>query len=103
MDKNHSDSPLDLLFDNDKSSKCNAQLQAVYLAYLEVPKTMKEVDRETGVMRENICWYNRTLRKLGKLFAVKKRKCTVTRWIATEWSTNPKYAPENVQLNLFEQ
>ncbi len=65
------------------------QLQKVYDSFFAVPKTMKEVDKETGVMRENICWYCRTLRLQSKLHAIGKRYCSITKHMATVWTTNP--------------
>lgn len=77
------------------------QLAKVYNAFFEQPKTMKEVDLEVGVMRENICWYCRTLRKQERLFAIRKRICGITKHRATEWTTNPELVPPPIQLNLF--
>lgn len=77
------------------------QLAKVYKAFFEQPKTMKEVDLEVGVMRENICWYCRTLRKQERLFAIRKRICAITKHKAIEWTTNPELVPPPIQLNLF--
>jgi hypothetical protein len=78
------------------------QLSRVFDAFYEQPRTMKETDIATGVMRENICWYCRTLRKENKLFPIRKRYCKVTNHRAFEYTTNPSLVPENLQLSLFQ-
>ena len=83
------------------SNDFQSQLAKVYEAFFEEPKTMKEVDAETGVMRESICRYCATLRKLEKLFPVKKRKCEITQHRAIAYTTNPELKPEDNQLRLF--
>ncbi|MBK9671952.1 MAG: hypothetical protein IPO70_06810 [Bacteroidetes bacterium] len=77
------------------------QLNKVYWAFFENPKTMKEADKFTGVMRENICRYCRTLRLQGKLYKVCKRVCAVTKHKAIAWTTNPDLIPPSNQLKLF--
>jgi hypothetical protein len=78
------------------------QFHRVHMAFFEQPRTMKEADKVTGVMRENICWYCRTLRKENSLYPIRKRFCTVTKHRATEFTTDPAKAPKiDSQLNLF--
>jgi hypothetical protein len=62
---------------------------------------MKEVDKVCGVMRENICWYVRTLRKAGKIYLITKRRCKVTKHTAGVYTTNPDLIPSNNQTKLF--
>jgi len=62
---------------------------------------MKEADKLTGVMRENICWYCRTLRQQNRLYVIGKRLCKVTKHVAKVWTTNPELIPVNQQLTLF--
>lgn len=77
-------------------------LRIVFSAFYEEPKTMKEVDVEYGIMRESICRYCSTLRKLGRLFSVGKRRCKVTKRVVNIWSTNPNEVPlDTNQLGLF--
>ncbi|HAQ19235.1 MAG TPA: hypothetical protein DCR40_08390 [Prolixibacteraceae bacterium] len=82
----------------------DTQLIRVYDAFYESPKTMKEVDKSIGVMRESICWFCRTLRKEEKLYPIRKRICTVTKHRATEYTTNTAFAPARqvIQLTLFD-
>ncbi|HBH23207.1 MAG TPA: hypothetical protein DDY13_07265 [Cytophagales bacterium] len=75
-------------------------LKRVYNSFFEKPKTMKEVDKEINVMRESVCWYCRTLRLNDKIFAVGKRRCNITGYYVTEWSTNPEFKPQSSQLTF---
>ncbi len=84
-----------------QNTKFLDQLTRVYNSFYERPKTMKEADRATGVMRENICWYCRTLRKSNQLFPVGKKICGVTKRYVFAWTTNPDLVPEDPQLKLF--
>ena len=78
------------------------QLNTVYRAFWEKPMTMKKVDQQTGIMRENICRYCKTLRDSNKIFEVSRRRCTVTGYPnVIEWTTNPDLAPPDNQLRLF--
>jgi len=80
----------------------DTQLQVVFKAFYEKPRTMKEVFVCTGVLREFICWYCHELRLSGRLFFLKKRKCTITGKRVNEYTTNEKFVPEfPKQLKLF--
>ena len=79
------------------------QQNTVFQCFFDSPKTMKEVDRSSGVMRENICWYVRTLRKEGRIWVIRKRLCHVTNHLANEYTTNPELFPKPKQLTLFIQ
>jgi len=87
------------MLDNDTKS---AQLKMVYRAFWDKPMTMKEVDKATGIMRENICRHCGTLRKANLIYVVSRRRCSVTGFPSvTEWTTNPDLAPPDNQLKLF--
>lgn len=78
------------------------QLEAVYNAFHQQPLTMKEVYVRTGVLREFVCWYCRTLRKSGQLYFIKIRKCSITGRYVKEFTTNEAFVPEfPKQLKLF--
>jgi len=80
----------------------DTQLKAVYNAFFEKPRTMKEVFVCTGVVREFVCWYCRELRLSGRLFFIKKRKCSITGEWVKEFTTNEKFVPEfPKQLKMF--
>jgi hypothetical protein len=85
-----------------EDSKLTDQLSRVKDAFFDEPRTMKEADKLTGVMRENICWYCKALRKQNALYPIGKRLCKVTKHRATEYTTDPAKVPNySPQLNLF--
>ena len=78
------------------------QLKSIYNAFYEYPKTMKEVDAETNIMRENICRHVSTLRNENRISLVGYRKCKVTGFNKVGiYSTNPELFPKSNQLELF--
>lgn len=85
-----------------QASNCNDQLRIVFNAFFENPKTMKEVDAETSVMRENICRYVSMLRNENRIALVGYRKCNVTGFkkVGT-YTTNPELFPKSNQLKMF--
>jgi len=86
-----------------KKKEINTQLKAVYNAFFEQPSTMKEVFMRTGVLREFVCWYCRELRLSGRLYFIKKRKCSITGEWVKEFTTNEKFIPAlPKQLEIFE-
>lgn len=82
-------------------SSRTAQLKKVFESWYESPLTMLECEYKTGIMRSNICWYCRDLRKSNKLFISKKRFCSITKRFVNEYTTNPKFAARNDQFQLF--
>lgn len=64
------------------------------------PMTMKEIDKYSGIMRENICRYCRVLRQNKELIRVKKRYCTITGHLAYELTLRAEYKPRALQLEL---
>lgn len=78
------------------------QTKKVFNSFFEFPKTMKEVDIETSVMRENICRYVRTLRNENRIALVGYRKCKITGNNKVGiYTTNPDLFPKSNQLKLF--
>jgi len=102
--KKSSTSTVPPFFQQDEDNHFDSQLERVYESFFDSPKTMKEVDKSIGIMRESICWFCRTLRKEDKLYPIRKRICTVTNHRATEYTTNTAYAPirQAIQLSLFD-
>ena len=78
------------------------QMKSIYNAFFEYPKTMKEVDAETNVMRENICRYVSELRNQNRIALVGYRTCKVTGnpKVGT-YTTNPDLFPKSNQLKMF--
>lgn len=85
------------------NNRSTSQIQKVYKAFYDSPKTMKEVDVETGIMRANICRYCKTLVAQNKLFIVGKRRCKITKSRnVTIYTSNPDLVPNHPpQLSLF--
>ncbi|RXP46873.1 hypothetical protein EC396_13415 [Lutibacter sp. HS1-25] len=78
------------------------QLKKVFNAFFDNPKTMKEVDIYTGVMRENICRYVCALRQKNKIALVGYRKCKITgKYKVGTYTTNPDLFPRSNQLKMF--
>jgi hypothetical protein len=86
-----------------EDKKFDSQLEQVYQSFHSKPQTMKECDVAIGVMRSNICWYCRTLRRQNLLHVVGKRVCRITKHMANVYTTNPALVPVSnfPQLNLF--
>lgn len=86
----------------DSNTQANEQLKVVFNSFFEFPKTMKEVDKETNVMRENICRYVSTLRNENRIALVGYRKCKVTGFNKVGiYTTNPDLFPKSNQLTIF--
>ena len=77
------------------------QLSKVFQSFFDSPKTMKECDIDSGIMRENITRYVRTFRQSKSIVVIRKRYCKVTQHLANEYSTNPDLFPKPTQLTLF--
>jgi hypothetical protein len=78
------------------------QLNKIFTAFFEFPKTMKEVDAETKIMRESICRRVKDLRSQNKIALVGYRKCNVTGYNKVGiYTTNPELFPVTNQLKLF--
>lgn len=87
---------------NNTQANGNDQLNIVFNAFFEKPKTMKEVDKETGIMRESICRHVKTLRAKNRIALVGYRKCNVTNHGKVGiYTTNPDLFPVSNQLKLF--
>ena len=78
------------------------QLKAVFQSFFDSPKTMKEADVDSGIMRENITRYVRTFRQSKSIVVIRKRYCMVTKHLANEYTTNPELFPKPTQLTLFD-
>lgn len=84
------------------TGKTPDQLNVIFNAFFESPKTMKEVDLETNIMRENICRHVSTLRSENRIALVGYRKCKVTGFDNVGiYTTNPDLFPKSDQMELF--
>ena len=90
---------------NSKITRANDndnQMNIVFNAFFESPKTMKEVDVETNIDRSNVCRYVGTLKGLNKIQLISYRKCKITKCEGVgEYSTNPDFFVKSNQLELF--
>ena len=84
--------------DTDYNQLCKAQI-----AFFERPRTMMQAERLSGVRRENICRYAKTMKKANAIWIAYVGKCPITGHGKVQFlTTNPKYAeglPK--QLELF--
>lgn len=80
------------------------QLDVVFDSFKERPKTMKMVNMETDIMRENICRYVAILQEQGKIAVVKTGRCPITGYSGVNYyTTDPELFPARTtsQLSLF--
>jgi hypothetical protein len=56
----------------------------------------------TGIVQKSICRYKRTLEKMGLLYVIEVRPCSITGLPAQWLTTNPDIIPKSdSQLSLF--
>lgn len=84
-----------------KDSKRKVQTKKTFEAFGKEPKTMLQVAKLTGILRGNICRYVAHFRKHGKIVEVKTGACPVSHHSAMFYSTDPKYFPDETELDLF--
>ena len=108
MTEKKSDVPVgtpEVSFEKQRKDTIFNQLCKVQLAFFLTPKTMMEIDQQTGIRRENICRYVKIMREAGAIWLVKKGTCSVTKENGVGfYSTNPQFAenlPKQLKLNLF--
>lgn len=84
------------------SATFDNQLQQVFEAFQEAPRTMLQVSVRTGILRSNICRYVAHLKKRNKITIVKRDKCPLSKHKAAFYSTNPALIPKPGQSELFQ-
>ncbi|MCL1973508.1 MAG: hypothetical protein FWG54_01665 [Bacteroidetes bacterium] len=75
---------------HDKGSYFEQQTKTVFQCFQESPKTMKQVDRETGIDRANVCRYVAELTRLGQIQVIRKGICPITHNPANFYSTDKR-------------
>lgn len=75
-------------FQHQDKDKYNFQKKQVFDCFYNGCYTMKEVDVKTSIMRENLCRYVAELKNDNLIYPIRKRICTVTKHLATEYTTN---------------
>lgn len=78
-----------------------AQMEIVFEAFRQEPKTMLQVSAETGIMRANITRYVAKWRKRNKIAEVKKGTCPISNHRAAFLSTDPRYMHPDPQIAMF--
>lgn len=85
-----------------KNNQNKTQLELVYEAFKAKPMTMLEADKETGVMRSNICYFIDRLKAENKIAVRKIRRCSITGYPKVqELTANPDLFPQSNQLKIF--
>jgi hypothetical protein len=84
-----------------KDNYLKHQKRIVFQSFYNAPKTMKECDKEVGIMRESICWFCRDFRKAKTLYVVGKKYCSITKHRANVYTTNPALSLISSQIKLF--
>lgn len=64
------------------------QKRRVFEAFFEKPKTMLEVEAETGIMRSNICYYVRDFLLEKRIKRLYTGFCSITRMPAGRYTTD---------------
>ena len=85
---------------DDKTYK--TQLKKVFKAFQETPKTRLQVADECGILRGNVCYYVRDLKRRKQIAVIKTGKDPKTRHKAEFLSTDPDLFPPELQRELFE-
>jgi hypothetical protein len=83
-----------------RTSKDNNSTQAkqVFNSLFGKPKTMLQVEIETGVMRSNITWFVREWRKQNSIKIVRKGICPISKRGGVQYlTTNPELFPAIVK------
>jgi hypothetical protein len=89
----------------DKDTHFRSQYQTVFQSFQEKPKTMFQVEIETGVPRPYVCRHVGNMRKEKNIQVVRKGRCPISKWDRVGfYSTDPALFNklDNAQLNLFE-
>ena len=75
-------------YDRNKDIIIRNQMQIVYQCFLERPKTMFEVEQETGVVRPNICRYVQMMGADNAIQEIYKGLCPISNHKAGFYTTN---------------
>lgn len=77
------------------------QMQVVFKCFFESPKTMYQVEKETGVCRPNVCRYVCEWEKKGNIQELRKGKCPVSGYTAGFYSTNKELFKKEERQRSF--
>jgi len=85
-----------------KDSNFKNQFLKAFEGFYRHPQTMMELSTTTGIDRANLCRYCRIMRKAGTIAVVTKTRCSITKYFAQKFTTNPELFPNKIQLSLFD-
>lgn len=89
---------------HDKDTDSGSQFQIVYESLKEYPKTMFQVEKETGVVRPNICRFVAMMEDAGIIQLHHKADCPISGCRAGYYTTDEKlFITSPQQLSLFEE
>lgn len=84
----------------DQRSRWKNQEKIVFAAFFQEPKTMFMVEKQTGIMRPNICRFVATWKRKDIIRVVRTGKDPLTKCNAQFLTTNPAHFPTG-QINMF--
>lgn len=90
------------LNDKGKDTNKNPQIKLLAECFSEKPKTMYQVERETGVRIANICRFIDKMKKSGIIRKVFNGKCPISHRQAGFYTSNREYFKDDKQLSLFD-
>lgn len=89
---------------HDKGNGSQAQYQIVYQSFKEHPKTMFQVEKETGVVRPNICRFVAMMEDASIIQLHYKADCPISGCRAGYYTTDEKlFITSPQQLSLFKE
>ena len=98
MENNHKTAPKILLHKGQgKDTPFQEQMQKVFLAFREQPKTINMVSLETGILRVNFLYYVNELKRQNLIRIVKEDICPISKHRAYFYTTNPDLFPSNIK------
>ncbi len=84
------------------SKTYQSQIKRVFKAFKEKPKTRLQVAQECGILRGNVCYFVRDLKKRKQIAVIRTGKDPITRHKSEFLSTDPDLFPPEMQKELFE-
>ncbi|MGL5938146.1 MAG: hypothetical protein ACRCY5_05405 [Phocaeicola sp.] len=72
-----------------KDTHISSQMRIVSQSFFERPKTMYQVEKETGICRPNICRFVRMMEEASTIQLHRRGLCPISGWSAGFYTTNP--------------
>ena len=85
--------------EHNKGKEKITQFQIIYDCFSTVPKTMRQVEAETGVRAPNICWTVFKMKRNGTIQKMSVGRCPISHRKAAFYTTNKDLMREK-QLSL---